>query len=71
MNAKNKFPMPYSNPYMMDGKRAPFAIAGREPDNKGGGILFWAYDVDERDVAVKAFKEAGYHNIHWENCSEA
>jgi hypothetical protein len=60
------YPLSYSNPCRMNGIDAPFAISGSNPDKKGGGILFWAYDVRERDMAVKAFQNAGYHNVKWE-----
>jgi hypothetical protein len=60
------YPLSYSNPCHKYGINAPFAISGSEPDMKGGGILFWAYNIEERNEALAAFKKAGYHNVHWE-----
>lgn len=61
---KNTSPMGYHNRYMRDGKHAPFAICGREPDGLGGGVLFWAYSVEEANEAYFAYRAAGYLNVH-------
>lgn len=66
----NWTPMGYHNPCSMDtpsGRReAPFAIAGSDPDRRGGGILFWAYSDSEALEARDAYQAAGYHNVHIE-----
>lgn len=66
----NWSPMGYHNPCAMDGPHgrmeAQFAVAGREPDNRGGGILFWAYTIREAEQAKVAYEGAGYHNVHIE-----
>lgn len=59
----NHFPMGYQNPCRMDGKEAVYAIGGRNPDNNGGGVLFWAYDWEEACEACEAYTKAGYHNV--------
>jgi hypothetical protein len=59
-------PMGYHNPCRRDGKAALFAVCGSDPDRKGGGILFWAYDEIEANRAVLAYRKAGYHNVRFE-----
>lgn len=55
-------PMGYHNHHMRDGKHAPFAICGSEP-NKGRGVLFWAYTSDEANRAYDAYRACGYRNV--------
>jgi hypothetical protein len=42
---------------------APLAICGGDPDNRGGGVLFWAYSIDEANRAFDAYRAAGYNNV--------
>lgn len=56
-------PMGYHNRYMRDGEHAPFAICGRDPDNRGGGVLFWAYSDEEARRAYDAYRACGYRNV--------
>jgi hypothetical protein len=60
-------PMGYNNPcrewhagVLVD---APLAICGGEPDNRGGGVLFWAYSIDEANRAFDAYRAYGYNNV--------
>lgn len=62
-----KPPMGYNNPcrewhagVLVD---APLAICGGEPDNRGGGVLFWAYSIDEANRAFDAYRAYGYNNV--------
>lgn len=53
-------PMGYQNGCSdNNGDRATLAIAGSTPDNKGGGILFWAYSIAEANQAFDAYRAAG------------
>lgn len=57
-------PMGYNNPCCnQEGEDAPFAVCGRLPDRTGGGVLFWAYSVDEAARAERAYRYAGYHEV--------
>lgn len=42
---------------------APLAICGGDPDNRGGGVLFWAYSIDEANRAFDAYRAFGYNNV--------
>ena len=55
-------PMGYNNPFQLDGKHAPLAICGGHPDG-GGGILFWAYSIQEANEAFDAYRAAGYLRV--------
>lgn len=56
--------MGYQNPCSDGiGCTAKLAISGRDPDNKGGGILFWAYSITEANYAFDAYRAAGYNKV--------
>jgi len=59
----NRTPMGYHNPYMRNGVHAPFAICGGDPDGRGGGVLFWAYSVEEANAAFDAYRASGYRKV--------
>lgn len=56
-------PMGYQNPCTKDGWDAPFHISGGCPDGRGGGVLFWAYSVEELNRAFDVYRGAGYLNV--------
>lgn len=63
-------PMGYGNPFQKLGVHAPFAILGTDPDKKGGGVQFWAYSEAEAHEALSAYRDAGYHSLSIQRCTE-
>lgn len=63
-------PMGYNNPCCRQTsmsrqtwENAPLAISGSFPDGNGGGILFWAYSIEEANEAYFTFKAWGYRRV--------
>lgn len=59
----DRSPMGYHNPSRLDGREAPFAVSGRDPDGLGGGIQFWAYSIAEANEAFDRYRGAGYLRV--------
>lgn len=50
---------------IVDGEtvKAPLCVVGVEPDRDGGGILYWAWSLEEAGEAADAFRENGFHEV--------
>jgi hypothetical protein len=55
--------LPKQNPCRMNGDEAPYAVTGYEPNMDGGGVLFWAYSLEEAGNAADAFRNEGYKQV--------
>ena len=42
---------------------APLCVVGLTPDRQGGGVLHWAWDMDEASLATDAYRDHGYHEV--------
>lgn len=64
-------PIPQSGPCSrrVDGEvvDAPYCVIGLDPDRRGGGVLHWAWDIDEASDAADAFRENGFHDVKVRN----
>lgn len=60
-------PIPKSGPCSkrVDGELvdAPLCVVGVEPDCQGGGVLYWAWSLQEAGDAADAFRENGFHEV--------
>ncbi len=56
-------PLPRQNPCRRYGQDATHAVIGYEPDMSGGGVLFWAYSLEDANRAAEAFREEGYKEV--------
>lgn len=63
MDTFERSPMGYHNGCSKAGGSAPYAVVGNDPDQKGGGVLFWAYCKAEAERAQQAYSKAGYHDV--------
>lgn len=44
-------------------KEAPLCVVGTDPDRKGGGVLHWAWTLQEASDAADAYRDHGYHEV--------
>jgi hypothetical protein len=51
---------PVSLPYQLCGQHAPFSIGAIDPDEKGGGTIYWCYSLPEALCALKWCIANGY-----------
>jgi len=60
-------PLPQSGPCCrrVDGelKEAPLCVVGLDPCRTGGGVLYWAWTLQEASEAADAHREHGYHEV--------
>jgi hypothetical protein len=56
-------PLPKCGPCCVNGQDAPLCVVGLDPDRRGGGVLHWAWDMDEASRAADAYREHGYHDV--------
>jgi len=42
---------------------APLCVVGLTPCRQGGGVLHWAWDMDEASQAADAYRDHGYHDV--------
>lgn len=60
-------PLPQSGPCRRckDGeiKDAPFCVVGTDPDGTGGGVLHWAWSIEEASDAADAYREHRFHGV--------
>jgi hypothetical protein len=56
-------PLPKCGPCSINGQDAPFCVIGLDPDRQGGGVLHWAWDMDEASQAADSYREHGYHEV--------
>lgn len=63
MGKFNWTPMGYHNPCWRDGVNAPLAVCGGNPDGNGGGVLFWAYSIEEANAAFDVYRATGYRKV--------
>lgn len=64
-------PLPNCGPCSMlvDGKsvEAPFCVIGLDPNRQGGGVLHWAWSVEEASHAAERYREHGYQDVKVRN----
>lgn len=44
-------------------KEAPLCVVGIDPDGVGGGVLHWAWSIEEASDAADAYREHGYNGV--------
>lgn len=42
---------------------APLCVVGMDPCRTGGGVLHWAWSIEEASDAADAYREHGYHEV--------
>jgi hypothetical protein len=38
-------------------------VIGLDPDRSGGGVLHWAWSMEEASRAADSYREHGYHEV--------
>jgi len=57
-------PLPKCGPCSVNGQDAPFCVIGLDPDRSGGGVLHWAWSMEEASRAAHSYREHGYHEVN-------
>jgi hypothetical protein len=60
-------PLPKCGPCSINGEDAPFCVIGLDPNRSGGGVLHWAWSVEEVAEAAESYREHGYHDVKVRN----
>jgi hypothetical protein len=42
---------------------APFSVIGYTPDGMGGGVLHWAWSIDEASEVAEIYRAHGYFEV--------
>jgi hypothetical protein len=56
-------PLPKCGPCTINGQDAPFCVIGLDPGRGGGGVLHWAWSIEEAGWAADSYREHGYHEV--------
>lgn len=44
-------------------QEAPFCVVGTDPDGRGGGVLHWAWSIEEASEAADAYREHRFQGV--------
>lgn len=44
-------------------QEAPFCVVGTDPDGRGGGVLHWAWSIEEASEAAAAYREHRFQGV--------
>lgn len=60
-------PLPQSGPCRRrvngEVQDAPFCVVGLDPCRTGGGVLYWAWSLQDASEAADSHREHGYHEV--------